>query len=111
VSAFSGFGKKIGKTQKTVAIRMDCHQFAASIQQNNMADAANKYSDNIEGKFFVDDQCIDCDLCRETAPANFKRNDDGGHSYVYKQPETPEEEALCQEAMDGCPVEAIGNDG
>ena len=43
--------------------------------------------------------------------ANFKRNDDGGHSFLYKQPETPEEEALCQEAMDGCPVEAIGNDG
>src|SRR5262249_50286120 len=52
-----------------------------------------------------------CDLCRETAPANFKRNDDGGHSYVYKQPETPEEEGLCKEAMEGCPVEAIGNDG
>jgi len=76
-----------------------------------MADAANKYAENVPGKFYVDDQCIDCDLCRETAPANFKRNDDGGHSYVYKQPETPEEEGLCKEAMEGCPVEAIGNDG
>ena len=46
-----------------------------------------------------------------TAPANFKRNDDGGHSFVYKQPESPEEEALCKEAMEGCPVEAIGSDG
>jgi ferredoxin len=76
-----------------------------------MADVANKYSENVEGKFYVDDQCIDCDLCRETAPANFKRNDDGGHSFVYKQPESPEEEALCKEAMEGCPVEAIGSDG
>jgi ferredoxin len=76
-----------------------------------MADAANKYPENVEGKFYVDDQCIDCDLCRETAPANYKRNDDGGHSFVYKQPETPEEEALCKEAMEGCPVEAIGSDG
>ena len=42
---------------------------------------------------------------------HFTRNDDGGHSYVYKQPENPEEEALCKEAMEGCPVEAIGNDG
>ena len=41
-----------------------------------MADAANKYSENVNGKFYVDDQCIDCDLCRETAPANFQRNDD-----------------------------------
>src|SRR5215216_5086396 len=77
----------------------------------SMADAANKYTENVPGKFYVDDQCIDCDLCRETAPANFKRNDDGGHSYVYKQPETPDEEGLCKEAMEGCPVEAIGNDG
>ena len=30
---------------------------------------------------------------------------------VFKQPTTPEEEALCKEAMEGCPVEAIGNDG
>ena len=76
-----------------------------------MADAANKYPENAAGKFYVDEQCIDCDLCRETAPANFKRNDDGGHSYVYKQAESPEEEALCKEAMEGCPVEAIGSDG
>ena len=76
-----------------------------------MADSANKYPENVPGKFYVDDQCIDCDLCRETAPANFKRNDDGGHSYVYKQPETPDEEGLCKEAMEGCPVEAIGSDG
>ena len=77
----------------------------------SMADVANKYAENVAGAFYVDDQCIDCDLCRETAPASFKRNDDGGHTYVYKQPETPEEEALCKEAMEGCPVEAIGNDG
>src|SRR5437588_8670190 len=76
-----------------------------------MADVANKYPENAAGKFYVDEQCIDCDLCRETAPANFKRNDDGGHSYVYKQPESPEAEGLCKEAMEGCPVEAIGNDG
>jgi ferredoxin len=111
VSAFLGCRKIFDQAQKTVAIRWAHNQFAISIHQINMADVANKYSDNVEGKFFVDDQCIDCDLCRETAPANFKRNDDGGHSYVFKQPETPEEEALSQEAMDGCPVEAIGNDG
>ena len=76
-----------------------------------MADVANKYPQNVAGKFYVDDQCIDCDLCRETAPANFTRDDDGGHSYLFKQPESAEEEALCKEAMEGCPVEAIGSDG
>ena len=76
-----------------------------------MADLTHKYADNVPGKFYVDDQCIDCDLCRETAPDNFTRNEDGGYSYVFKQPATPEEETLCNEAKEGCPVEAIGQDG
>ncbi len=76
-----------------------------------MADIANKYPENITGTYYVDNQCIDCDLCRETAPANFKRNDDGGYSYVYKQPADAGEAKLCKDAMDGCPVEAIGNNG
>lgn len=80
-------------------------------EQPTMADLANRYSDNTSGKYYVDNQCIDCDLCRETAPSNFRRNDDGGYSFVYKQPESPDEEAQCKEAMEGCPVEAIGNNG
>ena len=76
-----------------------------------MADKTKKYADNVPGKFYVDDQCIDCDLCRETAPDHFARNENGGYSFVSKQPSTPEEEARCKEAMEGCPVEAIGSDG
>src|SRR5690349_15783190 len=76
-----------------------------------MADVANRYPENTAGKYYVDNQCIDCDLCRETAPDNFKRNEDGGYSFVYKQPESPEEEARCKEAKEGCPVEAIGDNG
>ena len=76
-----------------------------------MAEFANRYPDNTPGKFYVDDQCIDCDLCRETAPGNFTRNEDGGYTFVFKQPIAADEEALCKEAMEGCPVEAIGCDG
>lgn len=76
-----------------------------------MASKADKVPDNTPGKFFVDTQCIDCNLCRDTAPNNFKQNEEKGYSYVYKQPGTKEEEQQCQEAMEGCPVEAIGNDG
>ena len=75
-----------------------------------MADIANRYPDNILGRYYVDNQCIDCDLCRETAPNNFTRNDDGGYSFVYKQPATDDEEKQCKEAKEGCPVEAIGDD-
>lgn len=76
-----------------------------------MANKADCVSDNVPGKFYVDSQCIDCNLCRDTAPTCFKQNEEKGYSFVYKQPSTPEEEQQCQEAMEGCPVEAIGNDG
>jgi ferredoxin len=77
----------------------------------SMADREDKNQENVTGKFYVDSQCIDCDLCRETAPNNFTRSDDEGYSYVFKQPENDEERAQCREAMEGCPVEAIGDDG
>jgi ferredoxin len=76
-----------------------------------MAFLKDKLLDNAPGEFFVDSQCIDCDVCRDTSPANFRRNDENGYSYVYKQPETAEELELCKEAFDACPVEAIGDDG
>lgn len=76
-----------------------------------MPDSANKVPGNVPGEFYVDTECIDCDLCREVAGDNFERNEDEGFSYVYKQPETDEERKLCEEAKENCPVEAIGDDG
>ncbi len=76
-----------------------------------MADPMDKVPEQAQGKFYVDVNCIDCDLCRQTAPDNFDRNDDEGHSFLKKQPETPDEEQLCRDALDDCPVEAIGDDG
>jgi ferredoxin len=76
-----------------------------------MADRNARLAENAPGKYYVDTQCIDCDVCRVTAPANFRREEDKGFSYVFKQADNAEEEAACQEAMDSCPVEAIGNDG
>ena len=70
-----------------------------------------RMADNVAGKFYVGDQCTDCDLCRETAPANFARNDEGRYSYVKKQPETPEELARCREAIEGCCTDTIFADG
>lgn len=76
-----------------------------------MADLSERYKDNVNGRYFVDEQCIDCDLCREEAPKNFTRQEEEGYSYVYKQPENEEEEEMCKNAMEGCPVEAIGDFG
>ncbi len=76
-----------------------------------MADPRDRVAENVPGRYYVDAQCIDCDVCRVTAPLNFQRSETKGYSYVFRQPEDAEENAQCQEAMDSCPVEAIGADG
>lgn len=76
-----------------------------------MANPNNKYDQNISGCYYVDKECINCDACLLVAENHFKINEDEGYAYVYKQPETEEEKSLCQEAVEACPVEAIGNDG
>jgi len=76
-----------------------------------VADLALKWKQNVKGKMFVDQSCIACDACVLAAPQNFKMDEDEGHAYVAKQPESPEELAACKEAMEGCPVEAIGDFG
>ena len=76
-----------------------------------MATTTERLPQNIVGRYYVDSSCIDCDLCRTTAPAFFKRDDEIGYSIVYRQPVTPEELALVEEAREGCPTESIGNDG
>jgi len=76
-----------------------------------MANKKEAWGQNAKGKFFVDQTCIACDACVTTAPNNFAMNEDDGHAYLSKQPATKEEEDLCREALEGCPVEAIGSDG
>jgi ferredoxin len=76
----------------------------------DMADYTRRLAENAPGRWYVDANCIDCDLCRETAPAVFRRDEENGNSIVFHQPETDEERQLAEEAMSGCPVEAIGND-
>jgi len=76
-----------------------------------MAEKSEKVEENVPGKYYVDANCIDCDVCRTTAPANFDRSEENGYSFVSKQPENEEEESLCAECVESCPVEAIGDDG
>lgn len=73
-----------------------------------MADPTQRLPDNVSGRYYVDQTCIDCDLCRETASESFARNDKKGYSYVKTQPRTAAEEAACSLALEECPVEAIG---
>jgi len=72
---------------------------------------SNRIENNKLGTFYVSWTCLDCDLCWETAPTIFARNDEDGSSYVAKQPETKEEHEAALEAMEGCCTESIFNDG
>lgn len=76
-----------------------------------MANRDDKVADNSEGRYYVDTQCIDCGLCYDVAPSNFTHNEEGGYAFVQRQPGNEEEEESCKEALDSCPVEAIGDDG
>ena len=66
---------------------------------------------SVEGKFYVTEMCLDCDLCRAIAPSVFIRNEDEGTSYVSKQPVTESEIEQVRESIEGCPCEAIYADG
>ena len=71
-----------------------------------MADRTRRLTQNIAGDFFVDDSCIDCDTCRQIAPAHFR--DHGDQSSVYRQPETPVEISQALKALVSCPTASIG---
>jgi ferredoxin len=76
-----------------------------------MAEQNDRLAQNVPGRYYVDSTCIDCDMCRSTAPDFFRRDEEIGMSIVSRQPVTPEERALAEEAKQGCPSDSIGNDG
>jgi len=71
-----------------------------------MAQLTQRLTENVAGEFFVDSSCIDCDACRQIAPASF--HDHGGQSSVYKQPLNPGEQHRAFMALVACPTASIG---
>jgi glyoxylase-like metal-dependent hydrolase (beta-lactamase superfamily II)/ferredoxin len=65
-----------------------------------------RLSENVDGEFFVDSSCIDCDACRQIAPATF--HDHGGQSSVHQQPRTGDEVRRALMAQVACPTASIG---
>jgi glyoxylase-like metal-dependent hydrolase (beta-lactamase superfamily II)/ferredoxin len=72
-----------------------------------MADPALRLPANAPGPLFVDRTCIDCDTCRQLAPATFA--DAAGKLSVRKQPQTPADLDAALRALIACPVGAIGD--
>jgi ferredoxin len=75
-----------------------------------MANKTNAWRDNAPGAWYVDKDCILCGLCENVAPHNFKEAASGDHFILIEQPEDDAERVQCLDAMEQCPVEAIGND-
>ncbi len=71
-----------------------------------MAHLNQRRSQNIEGDFYVDSSCIDCDTCRWMAPGVF--TEVGEKSAVYHQPENPQERLAALQALLACPTGSIG---
>lgn len=71
-----------------------------------MADRAQRLPENVEGRFFVDSTCIDCDTCRQLAPGTF--GDTGEFSFVQLQPHEPAEVRSALHALAACPTGSIG---
>jgi len=71
-----------------------------------MAQLEHRLPQNVEGDFFVDDTCIDCDACRQIAPDTFR--DHGDQSSVGRQPSSPEDIHRALLALVACPTASIG---
>ncbi len=72
-----------------------------------VAQLALRIPENVAGDFFVDSTCIDCDACRQIAPAVF--HDIGSQSAVHHQPASDDELLAAQKALIACPTASIGS--
>ncbi|MGC1310293.1 MAG: MBL fold metallo-hydrolase [Phormidesmis sp.] len=73
-----------------------------------MAHLKDRRSQNVEGNFYVDSSCIDCDTCRWLAPEVYSR--EGSQSIVYHQPTTGKQRIAALEALLACPTGSIGTE-
>ncbi|MEG4048199.1 MBL fold metallo-hydrolase [Microcoleus sp. Pol17_C1] len=71
-----------------------------------MANINRRRTENINGNFYVDNTCIDCDTCRWMAPEVFGQA--GEQSAVYHQPTNETEEMRSLAALLSCPTSSIG---
>ena len=74
-----------------------------------MAELRKKVPESVDGEFFVDTTCINCDTCRQLAPDTF--DDQGTYSYVARQPQAAGTERAALHALLACPTGSIGTRG
>ncbi len=71
-----------------------------------MARLDKAHPDNVDGDWFADTRCIDCDVARHYAPSLIASDD--GLSVVVRQPQTDDEDLEMWRAALACPTQSIG---
>lgn len=71
-----------------------------------MANPKKRVPENVPGDFFVDSTCIDCDACRQIAPAVF--GEAAETSFVHTQPISTSDRRRGLQALLACPTGSIG---
>jgi glyoxylase-like metal-dependent hydrolase (beta-lactamase superfamily II)/ferredoxin len=71
-----------------------------------MANQLKSVRENVPGDFFVDSTCIDCDTCRQLAPAVFAEG--ASTAFVHRQPATADDRQAALQALICCPTGSIG---
>ena len=71
-----------------------------------MANLKIRRHENVNGDFYVDTTCIDCDTCRWMVPEVFHRVNE--QSAVYHQPTNATERLAALQALLACPTNSIG---
>jgi glyoxylase-like metal-dependent hydrolase (beta-lactamase superfamily II)/ferredoxin len=71
-----------------------------------MANSKKRVPENVPGDFFVDSTCIDCDACRQIAPAVFAEA--AASSFVKAQPASGDDRRHALQALLACPTGSIG---
>lgn len=71
-----------------------------------MANPKKRVAQNVPGDFFVDSTCINCDACRQIAPAVF--GETGETSFVKTQPVSGANRRQALQALLACPTGSIG---
>src|SRR5262249_15422497 len=74
-----------------------------------MARLAERLVENAEGDLYVDRSCIDCETCRQIAPAVFGRDQAAGQSIVTAQPRAEPDRHRALMALVACPTASIGS--
>ncbi|CAK7326078.1 unnamed protein product [Dovyalis caffra] len=96
---------KAGKISVIKAIQTQEEAAVAAPTSTRFQARRMRRPQNIEGEFFVDHTCIDCDTCRWMAPQVFTRI--GEMSAVFKQPTSGQERLKALQALLSCPTSSI----